>query len=83
MSKKRKRGGSIPPHMEGHALQSPPGPGSPFAEDFCWDYHDSNKGCRDVGDGRYGACQRLHLCPKFKADGTVCMGKHPVFNCPN
>ena len=68
---------SIPDYMKPHAVQTPPSPAFPKGQRFCWERHHP-----DGDKCKAGAkCVRSHLCPRFLADGSICLFDHGAGTC--
>ena len=64
--------GSAPEWMEGCATRTPPSQQFPAGQQFCYSFHHpDNRGCQ-------GSCGMSHRCPRFRPDGSVCMGSHKL-----
>ena len=65
----------VPSFMKDNCAElEPPSATYRKGRQYCFNYHDRNKGCKN-GAG----CPKSHRCPKFKRDGTVCNAEHPVY----
>ena len=72
---KGKRRTGVPEHLAGPtvAKREPPSQEHPEGKRFCFDFHTDGKTCTR------SPCTNSHLCPKFLADGKICLAGHPIF----
>ena len=70
-SKGRQGKQNTPEWMSGCAQRTPPSAQHPSGVPFCFAFHAPGGTCS-------GSCSMSHRCPRFKADGTVCMQAHAL-----
>ena len=67
--------GRVPPQMLKDCATKTPGTRErPDGINFCYAYHSKGDGCKKQN------CSLSHQCPKFRPDGTICLGRHSVLD---